>query len=171
MNIRGSFCAFVFTLLVILFISTVAYGQEMAGGSSGRNVTMMKLTTIPPLPDCAKGSVQSGDPSKGPSVIFAKATAGCTIPWHWHTPNEHVIIVSGVARFEMKEGKPLTLSAGGFALMAAQQAHQFHCVQTCQFYVYSDAAFDIHYIDKQGKEITPADAMKAVREIAATEMK
>ena len=48
MNIRGRFCAFVFTLLVILFISTVAYGQEMAGGSSGRNVTTKKLTTIAP---------------------------------------------------------------------------------------------------------------------------
>ena len=99
MNIRDRFCASAFTLLMILFISAFANGQEMAGGSSGRNVAMMKLTTIPPLPVCAKGSVQSGDPSKGPSVIFAKATTGCTIPWHWHTPNEHVMIVSGTARF------------------------------------------------------------------------
>ena len=171
MSIRGRFWCSAFTLSLILFISAAALGQEMAGESSGRNVAAMKLTMIPPLPTCALGSVQSGDPSKGPSVIFAKISAGCTIPWHWHTPNEHLMIVSGVARLEMKSGKPLTLRAGGFALLASHHVHLFHCVQACQFYVYSDGAFDIHYVSKQGNEIPPPEALKAVREKVATEMK
>ena len=158
-------------LSMMLFIAASTQGQEMVGQSSGRNVTAMKLTTIPGLPTCVKGSVQSGDPTKGASIIFAKIPAGCSIPWHWHTPNEHVILVSGVGRMEMKDGKPLTLRAGAFALMASRHVHQFSCLQACQLYIYSDVAFDIHYVDGQGKEISPADALKAVKEKAATEMK
>ncbi|MGH9820994.1 MAG: cupin domain-containing protein [Pyrinomonadaceae bacterium] len=155
---------------MVLLIPAAAIGQGMSE-SSGRNAAAMKLTTIPPLPTCSKGSVESGDPSKEPSIIFVKTPAGCVIPWHWHTPNEHLMIVSGVARVEMKDGKPLTLTADGFATMAGHHVHQFTCRQACQFYVYSDGAFDLHYVNKKGDEITPAEAMKAVRERAATEMK
>ena len=71
MSIRGKFC--LFTLSLILFVSVSALGQEMSGG---RNVAEMKITTIPPLPTCARGSVQSCDPTKGASIIFAKIPAG-----------------------------------------------------------------------------------------------
>jgi quercetin dioxygenase-like cupin family protein len=167
MGIRGQF--WLFTVVLILCGSATAHGQEMAG--EGRNVADMKLVTIPGLPTCAKGSVQSGDPTKGASIIFAKVPAGCSIPWHWHTPSEHVMMVSGVARMEMKDGKPLTLTAGGFALMPSHYVHQFRCERACQLYIYSDLAFDIHYVNKQGNEISPLDALKAVGETVATEMK
>jgi mannose-6-phosphate isomerase-like protein (cupin superfamily) len=168
MSIRGRSWGPLFTSSLILFISAFAFGQEMSGG---RNVAGMKLTPIPPLPTCAVGSVQNGDPGKGPSIIFAKIQAGCVIPWHWHTPSEHLMFVSGVARVDMKDGKPLTLRSGGFAMLASKHVHQFTCQQACQFYVYSDAAFDLHYVDKQGNEIQPPDALKAVREKVAPGMK
>ena len=167
MRIQSKLRFLAFTLLLIISVSASAYGQEPAG----RNTSEMKLVTVPGLPTCSPGSVQSGDPTKGPSIIFAKVAAGCSIPWHWHTPNEHLMIVSGVAQIEMKDGKPLTLRAGGFALMPTRHIHQFRCVKGCTLYIYSDAAFDIHYVDGQGKEISPADALKAVKETAATDVK
>lgn len=159
------------TLALVLLTAASAHGQSMAGQSSGRNVSQMKLMTIPGLPTCAKGSVESGDPGKGASVIFAKIPTGCSIPWHWHTPNEHVMLVSGVGRMDMKDGKPLTLRAGAFALMASRHVHQFRCQRACQLYIYSDVAFDIHYVDAKGNEISPQEANKAVKQTAATEMK
>jgi hypothetical protein len=78
------------------------------------------------------------------------------------------MIVSGVARIEMKDGKPLTLRAGGFAIMPSHHVHQFTCEQNCQMYIYADAAFDIHYVNAQGGEISPADALKTVKEEVAT---
>lgn len=168
MSIRSQFL--LFTLLLVLIISAPARGQQMAEQSGGRNVMEMKFAGVPGLPTCARGAVQSGDPTKGFSIIFAKMPAGCSIPWHWHTPSEHVMIVSGAGRMEMKDGKPLTLRAGGFALMASHHVHQFRCEQACQLYIYSDVAFDIHYVNKQGNEISPAEALKAVKETAA-EMK
>lgn len=169
MNIRGQFWLFIVSL--VLFMSASVQGQEMSGQSAGRNVGEMKFVTIPPLPTCTQGSVQSGDPSNGPSIIFAKMSTGCSIPWHWHTPGEHLMIVSGVAHVEMKDSKPLTIRAGGFALMPSHHIHQFHCDLTCLFYVYSDAAFDMHYVSEEGTEISPAVALKAVKETVAAEMK
>ena len=169
MSIRHQLCWF--TVALVLVISASVQAQETTGQSAGSNVAQMKFVTIPGLPTCAKGSVQNGDPGKGSSIILAKIPAGCSIPWHWHTPNEHLMLVSGVARLEMKDGKPLTLRAGGFALMPARHVHQFRCVRACQLYIYSDVAFDIHYVNRGGSEISPADAMKAVKEKAATEMK
>jgi hypothetical protein len=55
--------------------------------------------------------------------------------------------------------------------MPSRHVHQFRCDQACTLYIYSDVAFDIHYVGGQGKEISPAEALKAVKETAATEMK
>ena len=165
MRIRVQLC--LFTMSLVLLVSASAYGQETMGQSSGRNIAEMKFTTIPPLPTCAVGSVQSGNPGAGPSVILAKIAAGCSVPWHWHTPNENVMMVSGLGRMEMKDGKPVTMRAGAFAMMASHHVHQFTCLRACQLYIYSDVAFDIHYVNKEGNEISPADAMNAVRQKAA----
>ncbi len=165
MKIRANL---LFTIGSILLIAASASAQNMAHGS---NVSDMKRTTIPPLPTCVRGAVVSGDPSQGSSVISATIATGCTIPWHWHTPTEHVMIVSGVARIDIKGQKSLTFRSGGYAEFPSKHIHQFHCVQTCQIFVYSDAAFDLHYVDAKGAEITPAAANKAVKQMAATEMK
>jgi len=170
MSNRNQFLWAAFCLSAFLFVADSARAQEMSA-QPGTNMTAMKFVNIPPLPTCTRASVVSGDPAKGPSIILAKATTGCTIPWHWHTPNEHVMIVSGAATLQMKDAKPVSLRAGGFALMPAHHVHQFRCLRACALYIYSDAAFDIHYVDKQGNEISPASATKAVREKAATEMK
>jgi quercetin dioxygenase-like cupin family protein len=132
-----------------------------------RNMPTMKFAPIPGLPTCAPASVQHGDPTKEPSVILGKLAVGCSIPWHWHTPNEHVMMISGVARVEMKDAKPVVLRAGGYALMPSHHIHQFRCTTPCALFVYSDAAFDIHYVDGQAKEISPENALRAVKETTA----
>lgn len=166
MNIKPKFA--LFSMLSILLIAAYANAQDM---SHGDNVSQRKLTTIPPLPTCARGSVPSGDPSKGTSIIFASIAAGCTIPWHWHTPNEHVLISGGVARIDSKGEKSMTLSSGGYGMLPSKHVHQFHCIKACQIFVYSDGAFDLHYVNAKGDEISAAEANKAVKQTAATEMK
>ena len=168
MRIKFMFC-FLMTVVCIYFAGLSASAQEM--NSSGRNVTEMKMTTIPGLPTCALGSIQSGNPTNAASIIFAKLPAGCSIPWHWHTPTEHVMIVSGVVRMDMKDAKSLTLRTGGFVMLPSHHVHQARCPQACSIYIYSDVAFDIHYVNAQGTEISPAEALKNVGEKAATEMK
>jgi hypothetical protein len=54
--------------------------------------------------------------------------------------------------------------------MPSKHVHQFQCTsKSCLAYVHADSGpFDIHYVDAQGKEIPPEEALKAVRETAAT---
>jgi quercetin dioxygenase-like cupin family protein len=100
--------------LLVLSFAVTAQGQN-GPHSAGKNIADMQFVQIPGMPTCSTGSVQDGDPTKGPSIILGKLDAGCLFPWHWHTPNENLMIVTGEARAEMKDGKSVTLRAGGFA--------------------------------------------------------
>ena len=124
-----------------------------------RKLSENKLAPMPGMPACITMAVESGDPSKGSSVIVFKGTAGCAIPWHWHTPTEQVMIVSGSARVEMKGGGSAVLGPGGYAMMPSKHVHQFTCTSACSAFVTSDVAFDIHYVEAGGKEIPPETAL------------
>ena len=153
--------------LALAALSTLPIQAQDKPHATTANVQDMKFVLFPGLPTCAEGAVQTGDPSKGPSVLLTKVATGCVIPWHWHTPAEHLMIVSGTVRLEMKGGTPVTLKSGGFAMLPSHHFHQFTCEQACSLYVYADGAFDIHYVDAQGKELMPADALRAVKETPA----
>jgi quercetin dioxygenase-like cupin family protein len=125
-----------------------------------RKMAENKLAPMAGLPQCVNMAVESGDPSKGASVIVFKGTAGCKIPWHWHTPTEQVMIVTGSAKIEMKDGgKTAVLGPGGYGMMPSKHVHQFTCASACSAFVISDAAFDIHYVDAGGAEISPDAAL------------
>ncbi len=155
------------TALTLALCATLSAQAQDAVHPPGTNIAGMKFGPFPGLPTCASGSVQNGDPAKGPSFILAKLKSGCSVPWHWHTPSETLMMVSGTGRAEMKGGQGVTLQSGGFALMPATHVHQFVCQHDCMFYVYSDAPFDLHYVDAKGTEIAPEAALKAVKETAA----
>lgn len=120
-----------------------------------------KFANFPGLPTCLTGSVQNGDPSKSNSVILVKTTAGCNIPWHWHTANEELMVVTGRGKGEMKEGSPVVARAGDYLKLPAKSVHQFTCLAACTFFLASDSTFDMHYVDASGKEIPPDEVLKS----------
>jgi quercetin dioxygenase-like cupin family protein len=124
-----------------------------------RKLADNKFAANPALPDCVTAAAENGDPATGAFVLLAKAKAGCKIPWHWHSNLEQVFIVSGSATMEMKDMEPAKLGAGGYALMPGKHIHQLTCTNACMMFVQSDGAFDIHYVDKEGKEITKEEAL------------
>jgi hypothetical protein len=83
---RRSFCAVLVAASLFVLLAKVASGQEPAV----RNIAEMKFVAVSGLLTCALGALQTGDLTKEASIILAKMVAGCTIPWHWHTPNEHL---------------------------------------------------------------------------------
>jgi quercetin dioxygenase-like cupin family protein len=155
---NAAWCALV---LVIVF-APLARAQEPM--PMGTNTDQMKLAAFPGLPTCIPGALLNGDATKGAFIAYAKGRAGCIVPWHWHTASEHVMLVSGVLRMETKDGKPFELKAGGFALVPSHHVHQARCLKSCAMYIYSDGAFDMHYVDSKGNDLTPDDALKAVKE-------
>ena len=148
------------------FYLAVAFGLFAAAALAQdagvvRPLAENKLATMPGLPTCMRLAVENGDPAKGPSVILFKGATGCLIPWHWHTATEHVMLVSGSAKIEMKDqGKSSVLGPGGYVMFPGKHVHQFTCPAACTAFLYSDAAFDIHYVDANGKEVPPETALK-----------
>ena len=127
--------------------------------------TATKFGPVPGLPACMTGAPKNGDPGKEAFVILAKATTGCKVPWHWHTGNEQLMIVSGRAKVEMKEASSM-MSVGDYINLPAKHAHQFTCLAACELFIESDRAFDIHYVDAEGKEIPQEEALKPAKRIA-----
>lgn len=154
-----------------LCVAGPVWAQASADHPVVQGMGGMKMMEFPGMPKCAPGSVQSGDPAKGPSIILAKTSTGCMVPWHWHTPNEHLMMVKGTARLEMKDGKPGTLRAGDYAMLPAKHVHQFVCTSSCVFYVHSDGPFDIHYVNAQGNELAPEEALKPAKMAKASKKK
>jgi quercetin dioxygenase-like cupin family protein len=152
-------------LVSCLFLACWALGQEHG---VVRPQAELKFAPLPGLPACVSIAVEDGDPTKGASIIAMKAATGCVIPWHWHTPNENVMIVSGQARFQMRgEAKGVTVGPGGFAKLNAKHVHQFTCLSSCTAFLYSDSAFDIHYVDEAGTEMSADQALKPVKQAKA----
>lgn len=120
-----------------------------------RKMSENKFAPLPVLPSCVTLAVQSGDPFKGSFILEFKATPGCRIPWHWHSGVENVMIVTGSAKVEMKDGgQSAVLGPGGYAMLPAKHVHQFTCTAACSAFLSSPVAFDIHYVDAGGKEIS-----------------
>ena len=119
-----------------------------------------KFAALPGLPACLTLSAQRGDPFKGPAVILIKMTAGCKVPWHWHTANESLLIVSGRGKLEMKDPGPAgAVAPGDYVYLPGKHTHQFSCATPCTFFDVTEGAFDIHYVDKDGNEISPDKAL------------
>lgn len=121
------------------------------------NPATLRFAAAPNLPECAKFSLLRGDPAKGASVTLARWSAGCTVPKHWHTANLELIMVSGRMRLETEGNK--VLQPGGYVFLPSHHHHQFPCATACMFYLISDGAFDIHYVDREGKEISVEQAL------------
>jgi mannose-6-phosphate isomerase-like protein (cupin superfamily) len=141
-----SLLTFTFPLLMTL----AAFSQDQAGVTKPAED---KLMVTPGLPECMRGTVMQGDPQHGAYVIYAKASAGCEVPSHWHTADGKLIWISGTGKFKMKDIGDQTVKPGMFVRVPSKHVHSERCITVCSFYAVGDQAFDIHYIDASGNEI------------------
>jgi len=121
-----------------------------------------KFGPIPNAPECFTVAVEKGDPTKGASVILARFVPGCVAPFHWHTPTETAMIVSGSLELQMKDDKALVAHHGDFVFLPAHHIHRATCMGSapCMVFLTSDGAFDVHWVDAAGKEISLEAAVK-----------
>lgn len=162
-------------VLVILVATVLASFSPMAAQETAEKAVVspmsgVKFSAIPTAPKCFTIAVEKGDPFTGPSVILAKFSPGCVAPYHWHSPSETVMVVSGALETQMKgDDKPIVAHHGDFVYLPSKHVHRATCSKTapCLVFLSSDAAFDIHWVDKDGQEIPLEAAMKAVKPAAA----
>ena len=118
-----------------------------AGALSQHSIVPYAAAPFGPDADvaCLSSALETGNPSAGASTWILKAPAGCVVPWHWHTAQEQLMVVSGDVLAEMTGEAPTPVGAGGFAVMAGNMAHQFTCRgrEACVMFMTFDRAYDI----------------------------
>lgn len=124
------------------------------------NPQNLKFEPIPNMPICATAAIVRGDPRWGPAWVYLKLASGCRVPLHWHSANEDLIVISGKGSITMTHGPTLPFVPGAYASLPAKHTHQASCTRTCLLFSIADAAFDIHYVDENGEEITAEEALK-----------
>ena len=157
-----------FVLAIFAITSQLLLAQQSDKPLYVASITS-KFTNFPGVPQCMMGAAQEGDPSKGNAVLLLKAQTGCMVPWHWHTPSEQLMMVSGRAKAEMKDSGPVILRAGDYLNLTSRHVHQFTCMASCMLFDVTGAApFDVHYVDAIGNEIPAEQALKAAPKPAKT---
>jgi quercetin dioxygenase-like cupin family protein len=128
-----------------VFISGAALTEDIARGAI-KPLSSVKFSADNDV-KCLLSAVESGDPTTGRSTLILKASPGCVVPWHFHTAEEQLIIISGTVLAKMTDHPPTRLGPGGFAVMAGHMPHQFTCQSNfaCVMIVAFDRAYDIYW--------------------------
>lgn len=124
------------------------------------NPETLKFAPIPDMPGCASAAILRGNPRNGPAWVLLKLASGCRVPWHWHTANETLLVISGRGTVAMKDGPPLKFAPGAYASLPSHHMHQASCSRACLLFNTADAAFDIHYVDASGEKISADEALR-----------
>lgn len=148
-----------------LWLCLVAFVGLLVDNASAQMVAIdpaqAKFTTLDAAPGCIQIATLRGDMTKGPSVMLQRMTAGCTVPWHWHTPAEQVMVASGNFLMKTRDGATIRLRTGGYILMPGHHVHEGSCAGPgpCLLFGTANGVFDIHYVDAAGNQIPVAVAL------------
>ena len=89
------------------------------------------------LPKGCAIAVLHGDPAKNNADIFFRVPANSTIPLHWHTSAERMVLVSGELQVSYAGQDPIVLRPGTYASGPAKLPHAGSCgdAGTCVLFI------------------------------------
>jgi quercetin dioxygenase-like cupin family protein len=124
-----------------------------------------KFVSAPGVPACTSFAPLRGDMGKGASTLMVRMKSGCLVPYHWHTPSEEIVVLQGSPYAQMMGLRPYYLKVGSYSQLPSHHMHRFKCVSRndCLMFLVADGAFDIHFVDDQGTEISTDAALEAAK--------
>src|SRR5262249_36321198 len=149
-------------LLVVLaaVLAVAQSGRTDAEAAVAKSPQTYKFIAIPDMPACATAAILRGNLRSGPAWVLLKLGSGCRVPWHWHTPNEDLVVISGQGSIAMRDGTTLPFIPGAYSSLPSHHVHQARCERSCLLFNSADGAFDLHYVDESGEEISSEEALK-----------
>jgi len=96
------------------------------------------------IPQGCEIAVLHGDPAKQNADIFFKVPANFSIPLHWHTSAERMVLVSGELQVTYDGQVPVTLKPGMYAYGPAKLPHKAFCKSgaPCVLFIAFEAPVD-----------------------------
>ena len=139
--------------LVVSFAHTQAPAQEQALTQTPRDA-QLKWGPCPPfLPKGCGIAVLHGDPAKDNVDVFLKVPAKSTIPLHWHTSAERMVLVAGELHVTYDGQKMAVLKPGTYAYGPAKRPHKGACVSAvpCVLFIAFESPLDAVPVESAGK--------------------
>jgi len=115
---------------------------------------LLKWGPCPPfLPKECGIAVLHGDPAKDNLDVFFKVPAKSTIPLHWHTSAERMVLVVGELHITYDGQKSAVLKPGTYAYGPAKKPHKGYCASTvpCVLFIAFESPLDAVPIEGQSK--------------------
>ena len=135
-------------LLLVGFASSLAFAQspteEQALTRTARD-TDLKWGPCPPfLPKGCAIAVLHGDPAKENVDVFFKVPAKSTIPLHWHSSPERMVLVAGELHVTYDGQKTAVLKPGTYAYGPAKRPHHGFCASSnpCVLFIAFESPLD-----------------------------
>ena len=107
----------------------------------------LKWGPCPPLfPKGCEIAVLHGDPAKPNADVFFKVPASYTIPLHWHTSAERMVLVSGELQVDYSGYSPSVLKPGTYAYGPPKAPHKVSCTDSgpCILFIAFESPVDAH---------------------------
>ncbi len=126
--------------------------------------------------DCELAIVQGLDPAGLNADAFFKMQPGTTVPEHWHTSAERMILLSGVMEVDYQGQDPVRVHPGTYAYGPAQLPHETHCLEeggeACVLFIAFEEPVDaIDIEDAEPDQISDEGAfIRTVDDVDAMEM-
>ncbi len=107
----------------------------------------------PFLPAGCGIAVLHGDPARDNLDVFFKVPAGSSLPLHWHTSAERMVLVAGELHVTYDGQKTAVLKTGTYAYGPAGRPHQGYCASTvpCVLFIAFESPLDAVPVETAGK--------------------
>ena len=105
------------------------------------------------LPQGCGIAVLHGDPAKGNFDVFLKVPAKSSIPLHWHTSPERMVLVAGELHVSYEGQKTAVLKPGSYAYGPAKRPHAGLCASTtpCILFIAFESPLDAVPIESKSE--------------------
>ena len=144
-------------LFVLGLVGAFAFAQapveEQALTRTVRD-TQLKWDPCPPfLPKGCAIAILHGDPAKDNVDVFFKVPAKSTIPLHWHTSAERMILVAGELHVTYDGQKKAVLKPGTYAYGPAKRPHKGFCASAvpCVLFIAFESPLDAVPVESASK--------------------
>jgi quercetin dioxygenase-like cupin family protein len=127
--------------------------QEQALTWTAKDPKLTWSACPPFLPKGCAIAVLHGDPAKENADVFFKLPAKSTIPLHWHTSAERMVLVAGELHVTYDGQKKAVLKPGTYAYGPAKKPHSGSCVSSepCVLFIAFQSPLDAVPNETKGK--------------------
>ena len=138
-----------FSLLFLLSqLGSVAYAQTQDHEQAlawNADDARLKWGPCPPfLPEGCGIAVLHGDPAKDNVDVFLRVPSKSSLPLHWHTSAERIVLVAGELHVTYDGQKTAVLKSGTYAYGPARLPHKAFCASAkpCVLFIAFESPLD-----------------------------